>query len=96
MKRIINWIKHEYRIAKDIDKPTHLDYQIVYFLYWWVLTPLMVFLYLLSCIVLSWILPSTTDERIVTSFFLIIFLLIFELLDYPVYLLLYKNGFYEL
>lgn len=64
MKRIINWIKHEYCIAKDIDKPTHRDYQIVYFLYWWVLTPLMVFLYLLSCIVLSWILPIPLLEAL--------------------------------
>lgn len=96
MEKVIKWVKHEYRIYKDIDKPTYRDYQIVYFLYWWVLTPLMAFLWFLSCMVLSWFFPTTIDDRIVTVFFMLIFLLIFELLDYPVYLLLYKNGFYEL
>ena len=33
MKRIINWIKHEYRIAKDIDKPTYCDYCLVKLLF---------------------------------------------------------------
>lgn len=95
MKRIINWVKHEYRIAKDIDKPTYCDYCLVKLLF----LPyvfLMDYFFIIFIFGLFMILPSIKNDfitNIILSFIFCIFTCLFIL---PIGSLIDKNSFYEL
>ena len=95
MKRITNWIKHEYRIADGTDKPTYRDYFIIKFLFWFISIPLTACLWALFSIVLSLIFPSLNDT--VNTFIIASILAILRMLFVcPLLELVYKNAQYDL
>lgn len=94
MKKIINWVKHEYRIYRDIDKPTYRDYCIITFLYFFVCIPLSACLLILFSIILSVILPSLNDT-IATFAIALIWAILMMFIVCPMSELVDKNAYYD-
>lgn len=99
MKRIINWIKHEYRIFKGVDKPTHKDYKIIYFISWKVFPfigiGIMHFLSVLYIHLLIYLnlIYTITDTKFILGYCFIIFIV--GLLACYMSYLEYLNSNYE-
>lgn len=99
MKKVTNWIKHEYRIYKDIDKPTYRDYFIIRFLFWFICLPVCACLWILLSTVLVICFPSLQNVHNDLIIYLILGFIYWILISFfvlPVYYLVNKNSLYEL
>ena len=97
MKRIINWIKHEYRIVKKNDKPTRQDYLFIWKLKFFLLPIFATLTVVVTIIFLKILLFLNIDLNSFGGHMLgFMFMLIFAwMLALPVSYLQYLNSDYD-